>query len=77
MSDRISLPKDRIRVLLLEGISDSAVELLAAAGYANVTRLPKALDGPALAEALAGRAYARHPLPHPAHRRRRWRPPTG
>ena len=27
MSDRISLPKDRIRVLLLEGISDSAVEL--------------------------------------------------
>jgi D-3-phosphoglycerate dehydrogenase len=54
MSDRISLPKDRIRVLLLEGISDSAVELLGAAGYANITRLPKALDGPALAEALAG-----------------------
>ncbi|NOG69202.1 phosphoglycerate dehydrogenase [Roseicella sp. DB1501] len=54
MSDRISLPKERIRVLLLEGVSESAVELLAAAGYENVTRLTKALDGPALAEALHG-----------------------
>ena len=54
MSDRISLPKDRIKVLLLEGISDSAVELLAGAGYQSVTRLAKALDGPALAEALQG-----------------------
>ena len=54
MSDRISLPKDRIKVLLLEGISESAVELLAAAGYQNVTRLTKALDGAALAEALQG-----------------------
>ena len=54
MSDLISLPKDRIRILLLEGISPSAVELLGAAGYGNVTRVPKALDGPALAEALAG-----------------------
>ena len=36
MSDRISLPKDRIRVLLLEGVSESAVELLASAGYENV-----------------------------------------
>lgn len=54
MSDRLSLPKDRIRVLLLEGIADSAVALLAGAGYTNVTRLPKALDGEALAEALQG-----------------------
>ena len=54
MSDRLSLPKDRIRVLLLEGISDSAVELLAAAGYENVTRMPKALEGPDLAKALQG-----------------------
>lgn len=54
MSDRISLPKDRIRVLLLEGIADSAVELLDAAGYRNVTRVAKALDGVALAEALQG-----------------------
>jgi D-3-phosphoglycerate dehydrogenase len=54
MSDRLSLPKDRIRILLLEGISDSAVGLLAAAGYANVARVPRALDGAALAEALKG-----------------------
>ena len=54
MPNRISLPKDRIRVLLLEGVSPSAVELFAAAGYGNVTRLPKALDGAALAEAMAG-----------------------
>jgi D-3-phosphoglycerate dehydrogenase len=54
MSDLISLPKDRIRILLLEGISDSAVELLSAAGYETVTRVTKALDGPALAEALQG-----------------------
>jgi D-3-phosphoglycerate dehydrogenase / 2-oxoglutarate reductase len=54
VSDRLSLPKDRIRVLLLEGVADSAVALLAAAGYANVTRMAKALEGEALAEALSG-----------------------
>ncbi len=57
MSDpaaRLSLPKEKIHVLLLEGINDAAVELFAAAGYSNVVRLPKALDGPALAEALQG-----------------------
>ncbi|WP_135467693.1 phosphoglycerate dehydrogenase [Crenalkalicoccus roseus] len=54
MSDRLSLPKDRIRILLLEGIAESAVARLGAAGYSNVTRLPRALDGAALAEALAG-----------------------
>jgi D-3-phosphoglycerate dehydrogenase / 2-oxoglutarate reductase len=54
MSDLISLPKDRIRILLLEGVADSAVELLGAAGYASVVRLPKSLDGAALARALAG-----------------------
>jgi D-3-phosphoglycerate dehydrogenase len=54
MSDRISLPKDKIRVLLLEGVSDSAVGLFGAADYATITRIPKALDGQALKEALAG-----------------------
>ena len=54
MSDRISLPKDRIKVLLLEGVSDSAVALFGAADYASITRLPKALDGEALKQALAG-----------------------
>ena len=44
MQPAFSLPKQQIRILLLEGISDSAVEQLTAAGYTNVTRLPKALD---------------------------------
>ena len=35
---RLSLPKDKIRILLLEGISDSAVDCLAEAGYATVKR---------------------------------------
>ena len=52
--DKLSLPKDKIRVLLLEGINDSAVALMRAAGYTNLTRLPKALDREALHEALQG-----------------------
>src|SRR3954462_9609337 len=52
--DRLSLPKDKIRVLLLEGVNDSAADLFAGAGYANVTRLPKALDAQALRQAVKG-----------------------
>ena len=44
MSDRLSLSKDKIRVLLLEGVNDAAAELFVAAGYRNLERLPKALD---------------------------------
>ena len=54
MPSALSLPKDRIRILLLEGVHDSAVSLLAASGYASVTRHPGALDGEALARALDG-----------------------
>ncbi|MDB5509029.1 MAG: D-isomer specific 2-hydroxyacid dehydrogenase NAD-binding [Hyphomicrobiales bacterium] len=50
----LSLSKDRIRILLLEGINDSAVQLILNAGYTSVTRLTKALDGAELAEALKG-----------------------
>jgi hypothetical protein len=49
-----SLPKDRIKVLLLEGISDTAVAALRSAGYSNVERLAKALDGEALKTAVKG-----------------------
>ena len=52
--NRISLPKDKIRILLLEGVADSGVELLGGAGYATVTRMPKALDGAALKDAIKG-----------------------
>lgn len=50
----LSLAKDKIKVLLLEGVNDSAVELMTTAGYTNLTRLPKALDGAALKEAVKG-----------------------
>lgn len=51
-TDRLSFPKDRIRVLLLEGVNDSAVATLQQAGYTNLTRLPKALDEGHLLEAV-------------------------
>ena len=52
--ERLSLPKDRIKVLLLEGVHDTAVALFEAAGYSNITRMPKALDGDSLIEAVRG-----------------------
>ena len=52
MNDRLSFSKDKIRVLLLEGINESAVDLIRGAGYTNVTRLTKALDGKELLEAV-------------------------
>ena len=54
MPTPLSRPKDRIKILLLEGISETAVGALKGAGYTNVTRLTKALEGKALREALAG-----------------------
>ncbi|GBQ07693.1 phosphoglycerate dehydrogenase [Saccharibacter floricola] len=53
-SRRLSLPKNKIRILLLEGIHDSAVNYLERHGYAQVTRLKGALEGDALKEALQG-----------------------
>ena len=43
--------KHATRTLLLEGVHDSAVELLVNSGYTNFRRLPKALDADALREA--------------------------
>jgi D-3-phosphoglycerate dehydrogenase len=54
MQDRLSLPKDKIRVLFLEGVNDSAVEMMRHAGYTNLERLPKALDHDALIRAIEG-----------------------
>ena len=54
MSDLLSLPKEKIRILLLEGIHDSAVSLFRDAGYANVVVHRGSLEGEALARALAG-----------------------
>ena len=54
MTDLLSLHKDKIRVLLLEGVNDSAIDLIRSAGYTNLTHLKTALDQAALAEALQG-----------------------
>jgi D-3-phosphoglycerate dehydrogenase len=54
MSDHLSLPKDKIHILLLEGVNDSAVDLIRSAGYTNTTYLKTSLDGDALRQALRG-----------------------
>jgi D-3-phosphoglycerate dehydrogenase / 2-oxoglutarate reductase len=48
------LQRDKIRILLLEGISDTAIAALDGSGYRNVQRLPKALDAASLQNALDG-----------------------
>lgn len=50
---RTSFDKDKIRILLLEGISETALENFARDGYNNVTLLPKALPREELLEAVA------------------------
>jgi D-3-phosphoglycerate dehydrogenase len=54
MSELISFPKDRIRILLLEGVADSAVELFRGSDYVTIQRERKALEGAALREAVKG-----------------------
>ncbi|HUX83606.1 MAG TPA: phosphoglycerate dehydrogenase [Chitinophagaceae bacterium] len=49
-----SYPKDKIRVLLLENISDTAAQAFVDAGYSQLERLPKALGEKALTEAIRG-----------------------
>ncbi len=49
-----SQPDQKGKVLLLEGVNDSAVELFANSKYLSVERLPKALEGEALREAIKG-----------------------
>jgi D-3-phosphoglycerate dehydrogenase len=51
---KLSFPKEKISILLLEGIHENAVADLADHGYTNVTHLPKALDEAELVERLAG-----------------------
>jgi D-3-phosphoglycerate dehydrogenase len=49
-----SLAKSEIRILLLEGISDSAVNVLHGAGYTQIERVSTALDGAELRKRLQG-----------------------
>ena len=54
MPKTLSRPKEQIKILLLEGISETAVGILRSAGYANIDRRTKALDGADLRTALKG-----------------------
>ena len=54
MAPILSLPKHRIRVLLLEGINDSAVRLFEVNGYSELVRLPRAVDAEELKRLLVG-----------------------
>jgi D-3-phosphoglycerate dehydrogenase / 2-oxoglutarate reductase len=54
MPKSLSRPKDQIKILLLEGISEQAVSILQSAGYNNIDRRTKALDGADLRSALKG-----------------------
>ena len=47
-----SIPKERVKILLLEGISDTAVAAFTSAGFHNLVRLKTALDEKELIEAL-------------------------
>lgn len=52
MSHNHSLPKDKIRFLLLEGVHQNAIDTLNAAGYTNIDYRKTALEGEALKEAI-------------------------
>lgn len=54
MPGRHSLSRDKIKVLLVEGISQAAADFFAGRGYSNVERLPKALSAEQLRTKLKG-----------------------
>ena len=52
MSQQLSLQKDKIRFLLLEGVHQNALDVLHGAGYTNIDYRKTALDEDALIEAI-------------------------
>ncbi len=44
MGQQLSLDKDKIRFLLLEGVHQNALDTLQAAGYTNIEYLKTALE---------------------------------
>ena len=52
MSQHLSLPKDKIRFLLLEGVHQNAIDTLKAAGYSNIDYHKTALEGDTLKAAV-------------------------
>ena len=54
MSKKFSLEKDKIKIVLLEGIHNSATEFFKANGYNNIESFPDALDESLLKEKIKG-----------------------
>ena len=52
MSQKLSLGKEKIKIVLFEGIHDRAAEVFASNGYTNVERLGKALTGQELVDKI-------------------------
>ena len=52
MTQQLSLPKDKIRFLLLEGVHQNAIDVLHAAGYHNIDYRKTALDEDVLIDAI-------------------------
>ena len=74
---RLSLAKEKVRILLLEGIHDNAAADLAAAGYANVERLPRCSGRRrSCCERIAG-VHLWASARAPGHARACCEPPTG
>src|SRR6188508_208691 len=53
-SSRTSYPRNQIKILLLENISDAAVDELTAGGYTNIKRINGALSEDELIKAVKG-----------------------
>lgn len=51
--EKLSLEKDKIKVVLLEGVHQNALDVLNANGYTNIDYHKKALEGQALLDAIA------------------------
>ncbi len=54
MTQALSFPKDKIQIVLFEGIHETAVQNFQRAGYTNVTVLPGAAQGAELIDRVAG-----------------------
>jgi D-3-phosphoglycerate dehydrogenase len=54
MQARLSVQKDKLRFVLLEGIHASAIDVLVADGYTQIETHPRALSGDELSAAIAG-----------------------
>ena len=59
-----SFPKDKLKVVLLEGIHQSAVDTFKSAGYTNLVHLPSALPQKELIETIKD-AHGGRPISYP------------